>query len=141
MGTRSLTYVYDGDYPDAPVSVMYRQFDGYPSGHGKELAEFFDGLTIVNGIPVGSKKRMSNGAGDLAGQIITHFKKQEGNETGGFYLMYDHKNPNDIDAGQDYTYRVYATPESQIQVVVESYDGIIFRGDAGAFETFCNKED
>jgi len=37
MGTRSLTYVYDNK---EPLVCMYRQFDGYPSGHGKELAEF-----------------------------------------------------------------------------------------------------
>ena len=31
MGTRSLTYVYENE---APIICMYRQFDGYPSGHG-----------------------------------------------------------------------------------------------------------
>jgi hypothetical protein len=39
MGTRSLTFVYDGD---EPMINMYRQFDGYPSGHGSELADFFE---------------------------------------------------------------------------------------------------
>ena len=34
MGTRSLTFVYEGD---KPFVNMYRQFDGYPSGHGQEL--------------------------------------------------------------------------------------------------------
>ena len=38
MGTRSITVVYD-EYNDKPVVCMYRQFDGYPSGHGRELAE------------------------------------------------------------------------------------------------------
>ena len=28
---------------------MYRQFDGYPSGHGVELAQFLAGMVIVNG--------------------------------------------------------------------------------------------
>ena len=51
MGTRSLTYVYD---VKTPVVCMYRQYDGYPSGHGQELAEFlFDGK-LVNGIPSGA---------------------------------------------------------------------------------------
>ena len=38
MGTRSLTFVYDEN--GAKILNMYRQMDGYPSGHGKELAEF-----------------------------------------------------------------------------------------------------
>ena len=48
MGTRSLTYVYDND--DVPVVCMYRQFDGYPTGHGSELAHFLVPFKIVNGI-------------------------------------------------------------------------------------------
>ena len=39
MGTRSLTFVYEGE---KPIVNMYRQFDGYPSGHGAELAEFLN---------------------------------------------------------------------------------------------------
>ena len=37
MGTRSLTFVYEDK---TPILNMYRQFDGYPSGHGQELADF-----------------------------------------------------------------------------------------------------
>ena len=37
MGTRSLTFVYDED--GRKIINMYRQYDGYPSGHGKDLAE------------------------------------------------------------------------------------------------------
>ena len=39
MGTRSLTFVYD---EDTPLINMYRQYDGYPSGHGAELADFLN---------------------------------------------------------------------------------------------------
>jgi hypothetical protein len=31
---------------------MYRQFDGYPSGHGQELAEFLLSGEMVNGIKI-----------------------------------------------------------------------------------------
>ena len=48
MGTRSLTYVYDGQ---TPIMCMYRQYDGYLSGHGQELANFLNELTLGNGIP------------------------------------------------------------------------------------------
>ena len=41
MGTRSLTFVYEKyGQVQKPVVNMYRQFDGYPTGHGAELAEF-----------------------------------------------------------------------------------------------------
>ena len=38
MGTRSLTFVYNDN--KKPIINLYRQYDGYPSGHGAELAEF-----------------------------------------------------------------------------------------------------
>ena len=47
MGTRSLTVFNDEDGKE--IAVMYRQFDGYPSGHGTELAEFLAGKKMVNG--------------------------------------------------------------------------------------------
>ena len=61
MGTRSLTFVYEkyGD-KQMPIINMYRQFDGYPSGHGAELAEFLDGFRIVNGYS-GDPVKTANG--------------------------------------------------------------------------------
>ena len=55
MGTRSLTFVYtdhyDGEKPK-PIINMYRQFDGYPSGHGLELSEFLSSFdAVVNVTP------------------------------------------------------------------------------------------
>ncbi len=46
MGTRALTFVYEGE---TPIINLYRQYDGYPAGHGAELAEFLEGYTVVNG--------------------------------------------------------------------------------------------
>ena len=97
MGTRSLTFVYDGD---KPVINMYRQFDGYMSGHGAELARFllsFD--AVVNGLPVGDTRKMANGMGCLAAQMIANFKT----EVGYFYLY-----PVDAkDCGQEYEYHIF----------------------------------
>jgi len=53
MGTRSLTFVYDEQ--DVIIN-MYRQYDGYPTGHGAELAEFLGQFRMTNGIPVGRDK-------------------------------------------------------------------------------------
>jgi hypothetical protein len=96
MGTRSLTYVFDNE---TPVVCMYRQFDGYPSGHGSELARFLDGFEVVNGYNE-KKPKLANGMGCLAAQMIVYFK----GGVGGFYLE-----PVELgqDCSQDYEYHVY----------------------------------
>ena len=91
MGTRSLTFVYEGKQP---IINMYRQFDGYPSGHGQELAEFLNSFDeVVNGIPVGDNRKLANGMGCLAAQMIANFK----NSVGGFYIY----SVNSTDCGQE----------------------------------------
>lgn len=72
MGTRSLTHIMDDG---KPLVTIYRQFDGYPSGHGQDLADFLEGLTVVNGI--GSRERkIANGMGCLAAQLVGHLKAE-----------------------------------------------------------------
>ena len=125
MGTRSLTFVYD---ENRPVINMYRQFDGYPSGHGQELAEFLLDGKMVNGIPVGSKERMFNGMGCLAAQLVANFKK----DAGGFYLY-----PMDCtDCWQEYEYHVY-----EDKVVVKNPTEVIFEGTWDEFHGFCYDEE
>ena len=123
MGTRSLTYVYDGE---TPIMCMYRQFDGYLSGHGQELANFLNELAIGNG--VSGKPELftfANGMGDLAAQMIVFFKKTPG----GFYI---HPIELNQDALQDYEYHVY-----EDKVVVKDPDEVIFSGNYKEFSTFC----
>lgn len=51
MSTRSNTLVIETDGNEEQILVnMYRQMDGYPSGHGKELAEFLIKIRMVNGL-------------------------------------------------------------------------------------------
>lgn len=120
MGTRCLTFVYDGD---TPVINMYRQFDGYPSGHGFELAEFLEGFEIVNGYGE-VKPKLANGMGCLAAQMIAHFKKS----VGGFYI-----HPvTDTDCWQDYEYHVFEN-----RVVVKNPDNVMFSGTFNEFKEFC----
>lgn len=98
MGTRSLTFVYDGE---EAIINMYRQYDGYPTGHGAELAEFLSGFeAITNGLRVGDTRRVANGMGCLAAQLVSNFK---GNEAGQFYLY----PTSALECGQDYEYHVY----------------------------------
>ena len=97
MGTRALTFVYDGE---TPIINLYRQYDGYPTGHGAELAEFLNGFKIVNGLGPDTPSRIANGMGCLAAQLVSHFK---GDEAGQFYLY----SPQTVECGQDYEYHVY----------------------------------
>lgn len=120
MGTRCLTFVYDGD---TPVINMYRQFDGYPSGHGFELAEFLEGFKIVNGYGE-VKPKLANGMGCLAAQMIAHFKKS----VGGFYI-----HPvTDTDCWQDFEYHVFEN-----RVVVKNPTNVMFSGTFEEFKGFC----
>lgn len=98
MGTRSLTFIYDAD--GEAIINLYRQFDGYMSRHGKELAEFLNSKTVVNGLVLGSDySKFANGMGCLAASLVAHFKI----EAGRFYL-----HPvKDAHCGQDYEYHVY----------------------------------
>jgi hypothetical protein len=131
MGTRSLTYVFDQNY-DAIV-CMYRQFDGYPSGHGVELAEFLNSGEVVNGLPLKKTKRVFNGMGCLAAQMVDNFKK----DAGGIYL---HAPSTDRDDWQDYEYHV-----SEDKVIVfagrRSDDKVIFDGCWSKFAKFCAQEE
>ena len=77
MGTRSLT-VFKDEHGEE-MAVMYRQYDGYPEGHGMALAEFLSGKAVVNGIPMGMKEGF-NGPGCLAAQVVAHFKGDIGEE-------------------------------------------------------------
>ena len=79
MGTRSTTRVVCGS---TTLVVLYRQFDGYISGHGAELAAFLNTQRLTSGIPIrekpGEGKVWSNGPGCLAAQLVAHFKKGPG---------------------------------------------------------------
>src|SRR5690348_16714806 len=94
MGTRSLTRVFD---KGAEILCLYRQFDGYPDGHGAELADFVLSRTFVNGIS--GDRRVFNGMGCFAAQLVAHFKT----DAGGFYILA----PGSNDCGEEYVYEVH----------------------------------
>ncbi len=127
MGTRSLTFVYDRS---EAVINMYRQFDGYPSGHGIELADFLNSFVeITNGYHFDDTRKIANGMGCLAAQLVSNFKVGVGQ----FYLY-----PiNARDCGQEYEYHIHEN-----RVVVKNYSGnVIFDGDWSGFRSFCLSDD
>ena len=147
MGTRSLTFVYEKyGQVQKPVVNMYRQFDGYPTGHGAELAEFLNGGRLVNGL-IATKtvdEAVYNGMGCLAASMVAHFKQTPG----GFYI-----HPVDVtDCGQDYEYHVYdKSGKLYIEVVdcgcnmfgvssSETHE-LVFKGNLKEFTEFCKEKE
>tara|TARA_B110000046_G_scaffold57769_1_gene64676 strand:+ start:465 stop:935 length:471 start_codon:yes stop_codon:yes gene_type:complete len=130
MGTRSLTKVIttwedtDGKKQRQPVTCMYRQYDGYMDGHGKELAEWLDGFTIVNGIPSDRSEPMFNGMDCLAAQMFVHFKssgcKDDGTPTsnaGGIYCMH----PDTNNCFEEYLYEISKGDDCILITVYETH--------------------
>ncbi len=109
MGTRCLTIVEEDG--GAEICVLYRQYDGYPTGHGAELKSFLEGIQIVNGLGLGNQTRTANGMDCLAAQLIAHFKT----EPGGFYLYPAGRR----DCGEEYIYTVY-TDAGNLMIRVEA---------------------
>lgn len=98
MGTRSLTRIYNEGSEE--LVTMYRQFDGYPEGLGKELAEFLSSHELVNGISGDSNSSNAfNGMGCLAARVVSHFK---GDEIGSVYLY----QPGATDCWEEFVYRI-----------------------------------
>lgn len=140
MGTRSLTRVICGDKHYVNI---YRQMDGYPSGHGAELAEFLDNMVIVNGYSPSTPKKAANGAGCLAAQLVAALK----DGIGSIYL----EPAAETDCNQDYEYIIALVeePESkdpydktyQIMVEVLNYEQRrIFNGTVAEFAVFCGTD-
>ena len=104
MGTRSLTKVIEtwedtkGKKHRKPLTCMYRQYDGYLEGHGKELAEWLSQYTVVNGISSNETRKIANGIDCLAAQMFAHFKEGAGN----IYCMH----PDAKDVFEDYLYEI-----------------------------------
>lgn len=125
MGTRSNTVVINDG---VKLLNLYRQFDGYPSGHGAELAAFLAPITMVNGLGPNSNTVLAHGMGCLAAQLVAHFKTAPG----GFYI----DNPNG-DCDNDYTYTIRGNtqePGKGLTITVVEYRGTtVFDGNLVSF--------
>jgi hypothetical protein len=131
MGTRCLTiirgYPVEGKEP-AEIAVLYRQSDGYPTGHGAELKEFLKGFTIRNGIRVLEPKgKVANGPNCLAAMIVAHFK----DDIGSFYLH----PAGTRDRWEDYRYYVTAKFDEPLHLrVTDDEDKPLYDGPLDDFD-------
>ena len=111
MGTRSDTLIFDCD---VLIASIYRQFDGYPTGHGKELIEALGGgnAKICNGFSYEKTPQFFNGMGCLAAHLVSKLK----DDIGGIYLSRsnplneeENKDKEKYLRWHDYTYVLKAT--------------------------------
>lgn len=121
MGTRSLTIVQDNEGRE--IFVLYRQYDGYPTGHGAELKQLLQGFKLVNGLGVEQPPKVANGMGCLAAQIIVYFKHNPGE-----FYMYP---ACTRDCGEEYIYTVYQNGEDP-----DHYGRIYLKIEAGCITFF-----
>ena len=98
MGTRSLTHIKEKNDKQT-IITLYKQFDGYPDGWGRQLSDFLDRHTIVNGFSINETREVANGVACLIGKLISEVK---GNGTGGLYVY----PPDAKDCGEEYEYHV-----------------------------------
>ncbi len=103
MGTRSLTHFMNKD--GKTLCTVYRQFDGYPSVQGMELATVLKGKRLVNGFSGDDQKVGNfNGMGCLTAQVIAALKTEIGN----IYIY----PPGSSDCGEEYIYTISGEVES-----------------------------
>lgn len=121
MGTRSLTHIYDAWFSeDEPrlLCTIYRQYDGYPDGHGAELSDFLLSKELVNGIS-GDPVVVFNGPGDLAAQLVAHLKIDGDTlAAGNIYI----EEPGASDIGEEYVYTLTIS-QSGISIRAEGREG------------------
>ena len=125
MSTRSLTVIKADEWGEVnEIIVMYKHFDGYPEGYGKELAKFLAPYRVVNGLNGRERGPIANGAGCLAAQIVKHFTKPLG-EGGDIHLH----PAGTRGCWSEYVYTVTAGHDKPIRLQVEEVDtGIVFDG-------------
>jgi len=126
MGIRSLTHVFDDG---KPILCLYRQFDGYPNGHGAEVAAILSSAPFVNGIR--DEKPCFNGMGCFAAQLVAALKTKPG----GFYLF----PMQSKDCGEKYVYEVHGGFEKPVTVKCTDTVTTLYNGDIAGFVEFCKK--
>ena len=132
MGTRSLT-VFNNEMDNSEIVVLYRQYDGYPTGHGRDLLSFLNNMEIVNGISNTEKRKIANGMGCLSAQIVAYLKEAPGD----FYLH----SAGTRDIGEEFIYTLYYTEELRIKVQDTYDDGSdLFDGNMKSFKNWMNPQ-
>jgi hypothetical protein len=144
MGTRSTYRVLEqyteektGKVKNQEICLMYLQFDGYPSGHPSQTAEWLSTGKVVNGFGVNDTNLIFNGAGCLAAQLVAKYKTG----TGGCYL---HPINHRGKCWEDYLYDIIVKEDHSIEFVC--YENgrrktEVFRGTPSDFVKHYSKQE
>jgi hypothetical protein len=143
MGTRSLTTFIStwkdektGKVKNDKIVTMYRQYDGYPTGHGLQLAEFLNQGKLVNGIGSNETQLVFNGMGCLAAQVVANFKEGAGN-------IYLHRGGT-TGCWEEYRYEVIGNEETKELtfkcIEVHGKAKTLYEGSVQGFLEFLEKE-
>lgn len=131
MGTRSQTIVVNTD--NEKYLQLYRQMDGYPSGHGQDLLDVIMAGEVVNGYNDKDAKQF-NGPGCFAAQLVAALKTGVGQ----FYME-----PHDYALQEnDYTYQI-VVPEAggEFNILVWSWDELVFEGNPKLMKAWIKSEE
>jgi hypothetical protein len=141
MGTRSITRV---EVEGETLIAVYRQFEGYISGHGKDLADFLENRRIVNGYNPDTEKEVFNGPGCLAANLVSFLKREEFGKAGNIYI-------HPIDAeDEEYSYNINIKKrnvgrwaieyEAMPYVTVRAYGKELFSGTSEEYLNYVTEE-
>ena len=126
MATRSLVRfarreegVSFSEHPEKIEVQVYKHWDGYPSGHPTQLANWLVNKRIINGLTSDSYN-VANGLGCLAAQYIAAFKM----EPGDLYVESPDTNHGDI----EYVTYVWGIENKSIWMSIFDGDKCIFVG-------------
>jgi hypothetical protein len=144
MGTRSTYRIIEqisdtkaGKVINQDICLMYLQYDGYPTGHPTETAEWLASGTVVNGLSMNETRLVFNGPACLAAQLVAKYKTGPG----GCYLQPLKSRGN---SWEDYLYDIIIKEDNSIEYVC--YENgrrkkEIFRGSPADFVTHFAKQE
>jgi hypothetical protein len=136
MGTRSTYRIIEkNEDTQEQLALVYVQYDGYPSGHPCEIAEWLSQASNVNGFNSETPSRAFNGAGCFAARMVGHLKADK---IGNVYL---HPFSARGNSGEDYMYDIiFDEIEESIKMIAYDYnENIIFDGSPAEFVSKYSK--
>lgn len=116
---------------------IYVHWDGYPTGHPVEVADYLASGEVANGIPVGQEGVFFNGSTDVAASLVAFLKTKNGSiQPGNVYV-----NPIDSfgQCWEDYTYKVIVDEDDN--TITFQCSDIGFKGNPADFRAFAEKKE
>ena len=117
MSTRCITHIHEMktlDPNEHIVCSFYRHWDGYPSGHGRDLYEWLKDKGLKNGIGLDFREGKDfNRAGSMAVKLMNHIYNISGCEV----IPTGAKN-----YGEEFTYHIYFRDDKFIIICRDEWE-------------------